>query len=235
MKLGIMQPYFFPYIGYFSLIANTDHFVFFDTAQYETRSWMNRNRIINLNGGFTYITLALKKAPQKTPINGMWLADSNCWAEKLLAQLTIYKKRAPHYDAVIDLIRALGTDGYTMLSELNIRSTARVCDYLEIPLEYEVFSQMHLPIYSVDAPDEWALQITKVMGYDTYINPPGGMEFFNRKKYEDAGITLQFLQAELTPYVQKLGYFEGGLSILDVMMFCSPAEIRNMLNEFVIL
>lgn len=234
MKLGIMQPYFFPYIGYFSLIANTDHFVFFDTAQYKTRSWMNRNRIINLNGGFTYITVDLKKAPQKTPIKDMCLADPSCWANKLLAQLTIYKKRAPYYDVVVNLIQSLGTDGYTMLSELNIRSTARVCDYLGIPLEYEVFSQMRLPIYSVDAPDKWALQITKEMGYDTYINPPGGMEFFDRKKYADAGIGLQFLQAELKPYVQKLGYFESGLSILDVMMFCKPEEIREMLKDYTI-
>lgn len=235
MKLGIMQPYFFPYIGYFSLIVNTDYFVFFDTAQYEARSWMNRNRIINLNGGFTYITLALKKAPQTTPIKDMCLADPGSWAEKLLAQLTIYKKKAPYYDAVIDLIRALGTGGYTMLSELNIKSIARVCNYLGIPLQYEVFSHMKLPVHNVYAPDEWALQITKAMGYDTYINPPGGMEFFNRKKYEDAGITLQFLQTELKPYVQKLGRFESGLSILDVMMFCPPTEIQSMLKDFVIL
>ena len=51
MKIAIMQPYLFPYIGYFSLIKNTDHFVFFDTPQYIRKGWINRNRIIGGYGG----------------------------------------------------------------------------------------------------------------------------------------------------------------------------------------
>jgi len=79
------------------------------------------------------------------------------------------------------------------------------------------------------------LEITKAMGYDTYINPPGGMSFFNREKYAKNGITLEFLQSELTPYVQRIGRFEPGLSILDVMMFNSKEEIREMLGKYTIL
>jgi len=217
------------------LIANTDRFVFFDIPQYVTRSWMNRNRIINPNKDFTYVTVQVKKAPQKTPINEIYLSEPEKWADQLLAQLTIYKKRAPYYQNVIDLVKRVSSVPYEKLVDLNVSTTKAVCEYLEIPFKSSVFSEMNLKIGEVSEPDEWALEITKAMGYDTYINPPGGMSFFNREKYAKNGITLEFLQSELTPYVQRIGRFEPGLSILDVMMFNSKEEIREMLGKYTIL
>lgn len=235
LGIAIMQPYFFPYIGYFSLIANTDFFVFFDTPQYTPRSWMNRNRIINIKQGFTYITAAVQKAPQKTAIKDIYLAESDSWSTHLLAQLTVYKKIAPYYKQTIDVINHIASRKYTRLSDLNIESTIAVCDYLGIPLHSNVFSQMDLTLGEIHEPDEWALQITKALGFSTYINPPGGMSFFDREKYLRDGIALQFLQADIQPYDQHIGRFEAGLSIIDVMMFCSPAEIIDMLKLYTLL
>jgi hypothetical protein len=79
--------------------------------------------------------------------------------------------------------------------------------------------------------DEWALEITKALGAQEYINPPGGMSFFDNAKYERAGIKLTFLGSRLTPYKQRGGRFESGLSIIDVMMFNAPGTIRDMLDD----
>lgn len=230
-----MQPYFFPYIGYFSLIYNTDSFVFFDTPQYGPRSWMNRNRIINLKEGFTYITVPVRKAPQRTPIKDIYLVEPKHWHEKILAQLTVYKKYAPHYAEIIDLIRSISTVSYAKLSDLNIESIRAICAYLGISLRATTFSEMDLTLGPINEPDDWALQITKSMGYATYVNPPGGIGFFNRDKYNQEGIDLQFLQADFQPYDQHTGRFEKGLSIIDVMMFCSVSEIREMLCAYTLL
>lgn len=235
MKVAIMQPYFFPYLGYFSLIANTDFFVFFDTPQYTPRSWMNRNRIINLNQGFTYITAAVQKAPQKTPIKDILLAEPDLWDKKLLAQLTVYKKIAPYYKQTANLIKQIASKPHTKLSDLNIDATVAVCEYLGISLHTDIFSKMDLTLGEVCASDEWTLQIAKVLGYDTYVNPPGGMSFYDREKYSKNGVELQFLQVDLKPYDQRIGRFESGLSIIDVMMFCSLDEIREMLGAYTLL
>ena len=235
MVLGIMQPYFFPYLGYFSLIANTDHFIFFDTPQYKRRSWMNRNRILNSNGEPAYITVPIHKVPQKTAIMDIKVDYSSDWRFSMVARMLHYKKFAPNYNLIIELFQSLMSKEYHSLAELNIETTVAVCKFLGINTTFETFSKMNLDIEEVSAPDEWALNITKKLGYKTYRNPPGGLDFFDRKKYADVGLKIDFLQPTLHSYEQMIGKFEPWLSIIDVMMFNSPVEIMGMLGEYSLL
>lgn len=92
---------------------------------------------------------------------------------------------------------------------------------------------MNLAIEPVNAPDEWALNICKALGnVDEYWNPPGGMSFFNKEKYQNANISLKFHKIKLTDYKQKDNTFEPGLSIIDALMFNSPEAINQMLNNY---
>lgn len=234
MKLAIMQPYFFPYIGYFSLIKNTDHFVFFDTPQYIRKGWINRNRIIAGGGKDVYITVPVEKAPRDTAIKDIKINNNEKWQEKIRGQLSIYKKRAPYYQDVMAVVEDVINLESDLVSELAIKSVVCSCKYLQIPMKYDVYSQMEHSIADVKEPDEWALYITQQMQYDTYVNPPGGKSFFHREKYEKMGIELQFLIQELQKYNQRTNKFIEGLSILDVMMFCSPNEIESMMEKYVI-
>ncbi len=227
-----MQPYFFPYIGHFQLIHATDRYIFFDTPQYERRGWMNRNRIINLNEGSTYITVPVIKAPQQTALTDIVINNDSDWKGKILLQLEIYKKRAPHYDKVVDFVRSVLDKADTSLVDLNVASIVDSCQYIGLDINWDIFSKMDLNVPDDCAPDEWALEITKALQADEYINAPGGASFFDRTKYEAAGIKLQFIQPEITPYVQRIGRFEPGLSIIDVMMYNSPEEIREMLTHY---
>lgn len=231
MKVSIMQPYFFPYIGYFSLIYNSDKFIFFDTPQYIKHGWVNRNRILKNDGTSTYIIVPIKKAHQSTPINEIMVNNDLSWKNTIYGQLSVYKKRAPYYNFVNDILHDIIDKEWNLLSDLNIYSTEYILKILGIKTEIDVFSKMNLDIDPVNAPDEWALNITKVIGYDTYINPPGGIDFFSKSKYEKNNIELKFLKAELLPYIQRTGRFESGLSIVDVMMFCSLEEINSMLKN----
>ena len=91
---------------------------------------------------------------------------------------------------------------------------------------------MNLSLPQINEPDEWALYITKELGYDTYINPPGGKSFFDREKYINENIELQFLSTEIVPYRQKGTEFTPALSIIDVMMFCDVQTIHKMLDNY---
>lgn len=235
MKLGIMQPYFFPYIGYYSLIAYCDEFVFFDTPQYIERGWINRNRILKQNGGTVYITVPTRKTPRSTAIKDIAINNDIKWKDKIYGQLSYYKKKAPYYKYVIDIVQSVLEKKEDSLATLCIDSINTICDELGIYTKCRTFSEMAVDVGIVNAPDEWALKITKEMGFDTYVNPPGGVSFFDRQKYIEAGIWLEFLKQDLKPYIQRTGDFESGLSIIDVMMFCSVKDIKQMLKEFKIM
>ena len=232
MKLGIMQPYFFPYIGYFQLIRAVDHYIFFDTTQYEKGRWMNRNRIININEGSAFITVPIEKAPLDTRLKDIRIDNSKEWRKQIIAKLDVYRKRAPYFDDVLQLVK-LSLDGHcSNLADLNINSVMSVCEYLGISFKHEIYSKMGLDVPRECKGDEWALNITKALGYTTYINAPGGSVFYDREKFKKEGINLEFLCPELRSYEQKIGRFEKGLSIIDVLMFNSVCDVREMLDEY---
>lgn len=232
MRVGIMQPYFFPYIGYFALVNYVDEFIFFDTPQYINHGWVNRNRILRQNGVPGYVTVPIQKASQNTSIKDIKISNSSDWKNKIFGQITVYKKKAPYYKEILLVLHSILDKEYEYLADLNIESIKTVCTYIGIEKNLKIFSQMGIGITSVNHPDEWALKITKAIDGKIYVNPPGGQSFFDKEKYNRNNIELEFLQSNLPAYIQKIGHFEAGLSIIDVMMFCSPKEVRDMLDNF---
>ena len=236
MKLAIMQPYFMPYIGYISLIKHTDEFVLFDTVQFIRHGWIERNRILKQSGGWQYIQIPLiKDNGRDTVIKDVRINNTENWKQRILAQLQHYKKIAPYYFRVINLLKELFVYDFDDITHLNQKSLQLVCDYLGFQRDFPIFSEMNLSIEEVNAPDEWALNICKAMNVSSYLNPIGGSEFFDRKKYEKAGVDLKFQQMRLDEYDQKRQPFEAGLSIIDVMMFNSPEDINVMMDHFELL
>lgn len=226
-----MQPYFFPYVGYYSLIKNTDKFILFDTVQFIRHGWIERNRILKPNEGWQYIQAPLLKHNRDVLIKELEIKNTEPWREKLKAQLQHYKKRAPHYSDCIDVIDtclAIETDS---IVEVNYNILLHTSKYLGINFDCEIYSNMNLTIDEVNAPDEWALNISKVMGATEYINPPGGLEFFNEEKYSKNNIKLTFLGNNCPKYKQRREGFEAGLSIIDIMMFNDVASINNMIDD----
>lgn len=234
--LASMQPYFFPYLGYFSLIKHCDKFIFFDTPQYIRHGWCNRNRILKHDGTPNYITVPIKKAPRETPINEIMIDNSADWRAKIFGQLNVYKKTAPNYEQVIDFLHGVLDCENESLSRLCISTTKAVCEFLGIIADFGVFSEMELAIDDIHAPDEWALNMTKALHYDCYVNPPGGMSFFDPEKYAASGVKLEFLALdESVSYDQRLPEFVPALSVIDAMMFCTPEEISALLDRFSLL
>lgn len=226
-----MQPYFFPYLGYYSLIKYTDQWIVFDPVQFIRHGWIERNRILKPVSGWQYISVPLQKYNQDTRIKEITIRKEEDWQNKLLRQIEHYKK-APYYSQVIQILNecfSIDTGSITIQDTHILKTT---CDYLHIPFNYHVFSEMNLEIEPVIDAGDWALHISKAVKADQYVNPTGGMEIFDREKFENAGIDLVFLKINLNEYPQRRQVFEPGLSILDVMMFNSPNEITTMLDDF---
>ncbi|MTS16198.1 WbqC family protein [Ruthenibacterium lactatiformans] len=232
MRLGLNQPYFFPYIGHFSLIQHVDRYIIDDVVQFTDKSWMTRNRILNAQNGWQYILVPVKRHSSKSPIYEIEIDNEKKWQIKLLKQMDYYR-RAPYFHQVQEVVEDIFAVPCTYLAEFNTRATKKVCAYLDINTPIEVLSQMNLQYKKPTAPDEWGLNISLALpGITEYWNAPGGASFYDRRKYQEAGIEIKFQKMILDEYPQKGDSFEPGLSIIDVMMFNSMEKTRQMMEHY---
>jgi hypothetical protein len=232
MKIGIMQPYFFPYLGYYMLFTAVDKYIHFDTPQYERRGWMNRNRIRNLKKEFSYITVPIIKAPQKTPLNLIKIDNTQNWKRRIFNQLSEYKGVAPYYEDTMSFLTECFAKDFVYLSELNIFTLERTLSYLKLHRETETLSRCLINVPKSLTADENTLYITKKMGFHKYINAIGGIKFYDRQKFSNNGIEIQFLNPQLQKYDQGMERFIENLSIIDVLMFNKTDIVLEWLYHY---
>jgi hypothetical protein len=233
MKLGIMQPYFFPYIGYFALINYVDKWIVLDNVQYIYHGWINRNRILNpIKNTWQYITVPINRHSRNTFIKDITIHNTVNWKDRIIRQLEHYKKIAPFYNDIIALIKVCFANDHQLISELNVSILEKVCSFLGINRVIEVFSQMKLDIELANEPGDWAFNISKKLNAREYINPIRGIEIFDKKKFEENGIKLKFLEMHDIIYNQKNQSFISDLSIIDLLMFNDIETIHKFLNNF---
>lgn len=237
MKLGMMQPYFFPYLGYFNLIKQTDFFILSDNVQYIRHGWIERNRILKQNDGWMYIRVPLLSHPYNASIKDIKIDNRTNWQETILKNLLHYKKKSPYYKETVEIVKNVLDTNTESICDLNYKSLYEVCKYLDINFDCKFFTEVNPDIPEVKAPDEWSLYTCIALGYDTYINPPGGIEIYNVEKYKKYNVDIKFLKQNLKFYSQRRGpkNFEPGLSIIDVLMFNSKEEIKLMLEDYTLI
>lgn len=231
MKYALMQPYFFPYLGYFALIAATDYWIVFDEAQYTRRSWIARNRILSPAGGWQYLTVPVQKNCMTARIRDVEIATDNFWHRKLPSRLQHYRKHAPFYEPVMTMLGECLEDPAGTICELNIRCLETCCAYFGIPFHFERLSALDLNLDHVCKAGDWAWVVGRQIGGTHYLNLPGGRSLYLRDDFENAGIGLEFLSIHPYRYDQGRADFEPDLSIIDVAMFNSPERIRELLRE----
>lgn len=236
MRLAINQPYFFPYLGYFSLIKHTDRFILLDKIQFIKQGWIHRNRVLSNVGGFCYIRVPLQKHCQKDQIADIRIDNRKDWRAEILQTLTYYTHHAPYYRetrATVERALDIETDDLTRLNQHVLQV---VCQYLGMAADLPVFSELDIELPKLDAPDDVPLYICQAVGnVREYWNLEGGASFYDRSKFERAGIDIQFKKMNLMEYPQIRGDFEPALSIIDVMMFNDLEKIHRMLDDFILI
>ena len=226
MKLAIMQPYLFPYIGYFQLINAVDNFVVYDDVNYIKQGWINRNRIL-LNGQPHYITINLNGASSFKKINEI---EINFKPLKLLKTLQQYYKKAPYFNEIYALTEKVLFFEEKNLAKFTTNSLRVVCEYLNINTKFEISSQ-----HNIDRElrgEDRVIEICKYFGAEEYINAIGGKNLYSHKRFAENNIKLYFLKTSEIVYEQFKNEFVPNLSIIDVMMFNSKEVINKMLDNY---
>jgi len=230
-KIAIMQPYFLPYLGYFSLIKAVDKWIVMDEVQMIQYGWVHRNRVLKQDGGFYYIRVPLVKHSHTTLIKDIRINNETDWKQKIIDQLGHYKRKAPFYRNTIGLLKSAFEKSFESLTQQNVHLLEKVCEYLEIDFSYTIQSDLKVDASTISESDDSAKCICHTLGYQHCVNPIGGRDLYCTEEYEQEGIDLCFLKNNLPPYEQKNGSFVKSLSIVDVMMFNSPEEINKMLDS----
>ena len=229
MKLAIMQPYLFPYLGYFQLIQAVDRFVFYDDVNYIKGGWINRNRYLQGTEP-RFFTVPTEGASSFVPINAVGVDGRNpAWKRKLVETLRVAYKDAPFIDDGMRLFREVLDAPVKGIGEMARLSVERTLDYLGLERDL-VPSSAGYGNAQLKGPER-VVDICRREGASAYVNPPGGRELYDASEFAAVGCELFFLMPRLAPYDQgHRAEFVPGLSVLDAVMRCGPERVSNMLR-----
>lgn len=230
MKLGIMQPYFFPYIGYWQLMNAVDTYVIYDDVSFIKNGWINRNRIL-INGEAKYFNLPTTGAGSFVQIKDVKLNPDPVLIGKLLKKLEVSYRKAPLYGEVMPLLERILT--YETLSMVNLLEfqLREIAAYLGITTQLLISSRDVKKDNSLSGQDK-VIDICRSLKATEYYNAIGGQELYDSEAFSRNGISLYFLKTSSIIYPQYKNEFVCDLSIIDVMMFNPVEDIRKMLLAY---
>lgn len=221
-----MQPYFFPYIGYFQLIAAVDQFIVYDNIKYTKKGWINRNRMLQ-NGKDVMFSLPLKNDSDSLDVCERELA-AEFNRDKLLSQFKGAYGRAPYFAQTFTLLEQVVRYEDANLFRFLHHSIVKTCEHLGITTEIRKSSEIAID-HSLKSQDK-VLALCGAVGASTYVNASGGMELYSRETFCGKGIDLKFIKSKPFGYAQFGDEFVPWLSIIDVMMFNPLETIQNCIS-----
>jgi hypothetical protein len=228
VTLGIMQPYFLPYLGYWQLLSLVDRFVVYDNIKYTKKGWINRNRFLR-DGRDAFFTVPLRRGSDRLAIVDRSVAD-DFDRDRLLNQLAGSYRKAPMFGSVCPVIEKIVRATETNLFRYLHHSILVMAEFLDIRTPIVISSTV--PIDHGLRAESKVLALCKALGTDRYVNPIGGRELYSRSAFVEQGVALEFVQTRPIQYRQYDHPFVPQLSIVDVMMFNSRETVRTMLGEY---
>lgn len=229
MTLGSNQPYLFPYIGYWQLMNISDIYVISDSMQYMKKGYINRNNIL-INGQRHLFTLAVSGVHTETLINEVIVVNSS--ALKIIKIIAHTYKKAPYFEEVYPILEQILLNDEKNLAKYLVNSIERIAQYLDMDTKFICLSDLQGET-SLRGQDR-VIDICKRVNADHYINAIGGQELYDTEDFLKEDIKLNFLKTGDIEYKQFYNEFVPNLSIIDVMMFNSKEEIKEMLKKYVL-
>ena len=231
--IAIMQPYFFPYIGYWQLIHAVDVFVVYDDGLYIKGGWIARNRILGQDGKPLMFHTEISHASPNRRINELKRRICEPRVRHTIRNLYQLYHKAPHYTEAMRVIEPILLDEEPDLVCYLTKQLKQVAAYLGIDTEFHLSSEISKE--GLEHVEDKLFRICHHFGITNYVNPSGvGMQYYDKTHWKEAGgINLQFLRRnEDIRYKQFNNEFVPDLSIIDLMMFCSRDELHDMLNRY---
>lgn len=227
MRLAIMQPYFFPYIGYYQLINSVDIFIIYDNLKYTKKGWINRNRIL-LNGADEIISLPLKSDSDALNICDRALSPDYD-PKNLLNKIKGAYHKAPYFRELYPFLESVITASERNLFQYLYQSIASTCNFLALKPQILISSSLNID-HTLKGVDK-VIALCEATGAKSYINAIGGIDLYDRDLFLARGIDINFVQSNSLQYAQFGNNFVPWLSIIDVLMFNSLKNVKKIIAE----
>jgi hypothetical protein len=226
MKLGIMQPYFLPYIGYFQLISAVDVFVIYDNIKYTKKGWINRNRML-VNGEDVMFSLPLRADSDHLDVCERELM-AGFTPDKLLNQFKGAYLRAPHFEQTFAFLELILRYEERNLFRFLRNAIQQTCRHIGITTDIRTSSEITID-HELKG-QEKVLALCEALGATAYLNAIGGQDLYSRERFREHCIDLSFIKSLPLDYPQLGAAFVPWLSIADVLMFNSIETIHTYVS-----
>ena len=219
MRLGLQQPYFFPYLGYYQLLFAVDRFVAYDDVAWIKGGWIHRNRLL-AQGRPAWFTIPTRGASSNVSLDSVKAADGP-WREKMLQTFAQSYAGAPFRQPVLALVHRVLATPSPLVADIAVASLEAVRDYLG----YSTPIHRARNRYGDTAArgQDRVIEICRLEAATEYLNAVGGVTLYDRQAFERAGIALRFLRGAPS---------ESALSMLDTLMHNSVEQVRAMVASY---
>jgi hypothetical protein len=213
--VSMMQPFYLPWKGLFDMIRRSDVFVFYDDVQFVSKNWQSRNNIPTANGPVWLTVPVLTKDRRTQNICETEINPNEDWQKKHYKTLSLTYAKAPFFRQYAYLLEDFYIDHkWTNLAELDVYTTKKLCEALGISVEFARSSDYG---FSGGKEGEKILRLCQELGCDKLINGPKAAEYMNQTLFDEAGISVEYMQYEYPEYRQLYRPFEHGVSVLDLL------------------
>jgi hypothetical protein len=230
MNIAIMQPYLFPYLGYYQLVNTVDEFVFFNDVNFIKKGWINRNQLLAKNETWTF-TIPLIGASQNKLICDTQIMDRKEWQPKLFKSIEMSYAKAPFYNEVMSVLNNTIAADFDTIDKMAASSISEVFVYLGVAKKFHFSSELNYD--RTGGGSDKIMSICKLLKTTGYINPENGKGLYSQSEFKANDLQLQFIQKSTVSYSQfEHKEFKDNLSMLDVLMHNSKEQISNLLNQY---
>lgn len=227
-KVGIIQPNYIPWRGYFDFIQEVDVFVFLDDVQYTVRDWRNRNRVKTHEGTSTWLTVPVLGGRSQL-IRDAKIDNTKEWRDKHLRTLRYNYGQTPFFQQYFPLLEAIYDQRIEFLSDFDIAIIRLVAKWLSIETEFLVSSTLSTKGIKEDK----LLEIVRRLGADYYLSGPAAKAYIRPELWAQAGVDLAFKDYSGYPEYRQISEpFEPSVTMLDLIFMTGPEAPEYIWGKF---
>lgn len=215
MIVGIHQPNYLPYLGFFDKLKKSDMFIIYDNAQFTKGDFQHRNRV-RIYNGWKWLTVPVEK--KHIPINQIKIknevtVEGITWQEAHLKEIHDNYKKAPYYNIFEKYIRRIYEQEYDTLIDINMKLIKYLMKSFEINTEIVYSSEFEFRSKST----ERLVDLVSTVGGDIYLSGPMGKDYLDLELFGKKGIEVVFQDFNHPIYQQQYDGFEPYMSAIDAM------------------
>jgi hypothetical protein len=228
LKIGIHQPNYLPYLGFFDKMEKSDVFVIYDDAQFSKSDFHHRNKI-RIYHEWRWLTVPVDKKKiqiKDIKIRNDFTVKDNYWFENHFQAIRENYGESKFFHRYEDTLQRIYSGEHDYLIDLNIEIINMITN--ELPVKKKIIMSSEFGFSSTGT--ERIIEIVEAIGGDTYISGPGGHSYLETQLFEEHNIKLEFQDFHHPEYPQCYENFVPNMAAIDALFILGklPLDRNNL-------